>query len=79
MAQTDEHQRGKPAQALRLSSGQLRAVRPRSCLCSQAHVLLDAGCLDALWKVGRADQVLLWNKCSRAQGLQLEKAPGEAA
>lgn len=39
----------------------------------------DADCLDALWKVGRADKVLLWNKCSRAQGLQLEKASGEAA
>lgn len=39
----------------------------------------DTHCLDALWKVGRADKVLLWNKCSRVQGLQLEKASGEAA
>lgn len=39
----------------------------------------DADCLDELWKVGRADKILLWNKCSRVQGLQLEKASGEAA
>lgn len=41
--------------------------------------LWDADCLHALWKVGRADKVLLWNKRSRVQGLQLEKASGEAA
>lgn len=39
----------------------------------------DVDCLDALWKVGRADEALLWNKCSRVQGLQLEKTSGEAA
>lgn len=79
-----EHQSGKAAQTLWLSFRQLRGlvvgcVGILHVFCSHPTSLLGADCLDALWKVGRADKVLLWNKCSRLQGLQLEKASGEAA
>lgn len=80
-----EHQSGKSAQTFWLRFRQLRGlivgcVRILHVFCSQPTSLLR---MQTAWmhcgKLEVQTKVLLWNKCSRVQGLQLEKVSGEAA
>lgn len=79
-----EHQSGKPAQTLWLRFRQPRGlivgcVRILHVFCSQPTSLLR---MQTAWMhSGKLEEQtkLLWNKCSRVQGLQLEKASGEVA